>query len=211
MNTSIINEYTFHSGCSPWSEIIKTHTLERILVDYPAFSPAEPDFTFVTLVLFEFGTENLLLLQNQIKDDRQDDDEYPSLYLSVTNRDILQRKHSIMKKVDNRFVFDHFEDCKWHIFNVKQRIENVALYRDHALWEYNGRRWDSTIDTAFMVTGEAFNFLCILQDDISGAMAVHFDVSQDPSVFIDRYWSKEKWGMKSEHVHSLQREKITIA
>ena len=74
MNTSITNEYTFHSGCSPWSEIFKTHTLERILVDYPAFSPAEPDFTFVTLVLFDFGTENLLLLQNRIKDDRQDND-----------------------------------------------------------------------------------------------------------------------------------------
>ena len=210
MNTNITNTYTLHSAFPQWAALFRTQPLERILVDHPFFSPDKPDFAFVTHVLFDFGTENLLLLQNQIQDDPLDNDEYPSLCFSVTNQEILQRKHSIMKKVDNCFALDHYEDSKWHIFSVKEHMESVALYRDHAIWEYNGRKWDSTIDTAFMATGKAFQFLCVLQDDISGAMAVNFHVLQDPSAFIDRYWSKEKWGMKSETVHSLQREKIAI-
>lgn len=188
----------------------KDKKLDTIYVDYFVFTPYKVDFDFITHVLFDFGSKDLLKLENEVIDEKADHDEYSNFKVTVTGKDIFSKQHKVHKIIDNKPEFDRYEKNKWYTFNIGNNIQNIKVYRDNAIWNYDGRHWDVTTDVAIHFSGSNFKFLCLLHDSIDSSMSVFFNYKEDEDTYINQYWSKTKWGMKCENVELLNRKIIVL-
>ena len=191
---------------------LKGKRLDRIYVDYEfsSFERKTANLNRVTYILFDFGNNDFFRVENEVVDEEQDRDEYSRFRLSMIDKSILNSKHKIYKMIDNELKFQYYEDYRWQIFDVHNSIEKISVYRDNAVWNYNGRNWNITTDVAVLFSGSNFKFLCVLEDSIGAIMSVRFNFDEDVNSLINQYWCKNKWGMKCEDVEFLDRRIIVV-
>ncbi len=127
---------------------------------------------------------NQLLIRNTPKI-QSDNEEYPCLVVTETN-----------KRIDG-----------YKIISINQIIRSISIIKDIVTWRYNNTKWMIESDIAIKIDLGEYNLWIISHDSLAGFIKV---LRTKESIMCNNQLLDEYWSMKTDKLDSLVREEIII-